>query len=162
MKLMNPNSHPKFTNVIFSSLFPFTNSSSLFPTHDRRIGLTISCGYHPEEKQVMVLIEEELPSFISTSCGEYVEPDDCEETVRTSCRKIAQVCRRQAQELVQHAERLEKLANQNSPIIDESKIDKNKDHEVVFAEIAKPKKVASVSSAYLPTHRSVSLDLDDI
>lgn len=161
-QILNPNSHPRFTNTIFSSLSQFINSSDLFPTHDRRIGLIVTCGYHPEHDRVMVLIEEELPSFISTSCGEYIDPDQCEEETRNSCQKIAESCRRQAQELLQHAERLEKLATKNSPIIDVSKIDKDKDHEVIFVEISKPKKTALVSPAYSPTPRSVSLDMDDI
>lgn len=157
---MNPNSHPRFTNILFTSLSQFTNSSSLFPTHDRRIGLTVSCGYHPEHRCVMVEIEEEQPSFISTSIGEYVSPDTAELTVRQKCRELADMCRSQAKELMEHANRLDLLSTQNLPIIDHSKIDKDSDHEVIYL----PKKEKREVSTYRPpaTKISHSLDMGDI
>lgn len=159
---MNPNSHPRFTNVLFTSLSQFINSSSLFPTHDRRIGLTVSCGYHPEHRRVMVQVEEEQPSFISTSTGEYVEPDKVESTLRQKCSQLAATCRLQAQELLQHAERLEKLAKQNLPIIDTSKLDKDSDHRIVSSQ----EKTEKYRQAYSPVERVSrtvsSLDMDDI
>ena len=165
---MNPNSHPRFTNVLFTSISPFVNSSSLFPSHDRRIGLTVTCGYHPEHKRVMVLVEEEQPSFLSTNIGEYIEPNEAESTIRKSCRAVADTCHKQAAELIQHAERLEKLANQNLPIIDVSKIDKDKDHQLIISSrYEEPVKKRNHTTSSLPqrvesSHRSVSLDMDDI
>lgn len=175
---MNPNSHPRFTNTIFTSLSQFINSSSLFPTHDRRIGLTVTCGYHPEHKQVMVLVEEEQPSFISTSMGEYVEPDKAESITRQTCSTLAETCRRQAKELIEHAERLEKLCNQNQPLIDPSKIDKDSDHHSIIAsQYEQPTKQRNnnTSNSYNTRmhktlanetisngRRSVALDMDDI
>lgn len=176
---MNPNSHPRFTNTLFTSLSQFTNSSSLFPTHDRRIGLTVTCGYHPEHKQVMVLVEEEQPSFISTSVGEYVEPGEAEVTVRKTCSTLAETCRRQAKELLEHAERLERLAKQSQPLIDPSKIDKDSDHESIIASQYQPvkRRVNNLHNSHIhktltnePTttsttsnsRRSVALDMDDI
>jgi hypothetical protein len=165
---MNPNSHPRFTNTLFTSVSPFINSSDLFPTHDRRIGLTVSCGYHPEHKRVMVLIEEEQPSFISTSVGEYVNPESAELTIRQTCSQLADSCRRQAKELIEHAERLERLAKQNLPLIDTSKLDKDSDHKTVID--TNPQKTPPRSS-YVPVStrsdshlasRSVMLDMDDI
>lgn len=164
---MNPNSHPKFTNTLFASTSQFVNSSNLFPSHDRRIGLTVTCGYHPEAKCVMVLIEDEQPSFISSQTGEYVEPDKAESMVRQKLSQLVETCRRQAKELMEHANRLEKLHMQNLPLIDASKIDTNEDHrvrdqgerEVVFHK--------QVYKAHLPkpqtqTIKSSPLSLDDI
>lgn len=166
---MNPNSHPKFTNTLFSSVSQFVNSSSLFPTHDRRIGLTVTCGYHPEHKRVMVLVEEEQPSFLSTSVGEYIDPDKAESTVRQTCSQVAESCRRQAQELIEHATRLERLATQKQPIIDVAKVDTDKDHHIVvssnYDEPVKSVKRQRVSTNNIPTttsRQSVSLDMDDI
>lgn len=164
---MNPNSHPKFTNVLFTSISQFVNSSSLFPTHDRRIGLTVTCGYHPEHKRVMVLVEEEQASFLSTSVGEYIEPDKAESVVRRTCSTIAETCRKQAKELIEHAERLERLANQEQDVIDSSRVDKDKDHLVIpHSKYEEPVKRRN-HTIPLPqrvklSHRSVSLDMDDI
>lgn len=161
---MNPNSHPRFTNILFASLSQFTNSSSLFPSHDRRIGLTVSCGYHPEHRRVMVEIEEEQPSFISTSVGEYVEPEKAELTVRQKCSELAEMCRRQAKELMEHAERLEGLATQKHPLIDVSKLDKDSDHEVIPS--MRQEKTEKYRQTYSPVERVSravsSLDMDDI
>lgn len=160
----NSHSHPKFTNTIFTSVQPFRNSSSLFPSHDRRIGITISSGYHPESHCVMVLVEEEQPSFISTQLGEYVEPSECESFTLKKISQIAESCRRQSSELIEHAERLEKLINQNSPIIDMSKIDKDEDHKQIKAEnrilhTHTPNKAIMRSA---PVIRPSQLDLDEI
>lgn len=167
---MNPNSHPRFTNKLFSSLSQFVNSSDLFPTHDRRIGVTVTCGYHPEHKRVMVEIEEELPSFLSTSCGEYVDPGSAESTLRQKCSQMADTCRRQAKELIEHAERLERLANQKQPLIDSTKIDKDKDHQIVVSSrYEEPIRKQNNGRTFHKTitsepvaRRSISLDMDDI
>jgi hypothetical protein len=165
---MNKNSHPRFTNTLFSSIEPFRNSSDLFPSHDRRIGISASCGYHPEEKCVMVLIEEERPSFVSTSVGEYVQPNEAEAFLRQSISEIAKSCRRTANELLDHAERLEKLTKQNSPILPLSQIDKEEDHKTPNMESVKFTKQVYPRPAQAQPHRarvqppSQSLDLDDI
>lgn len=163
---MNPNSHPKFTNTLFASTSQFVNSSNLFPSHDRRIGLTVTCGYHPEAKRVMVLIEDEQPSFISSQTGEYIEPDKAESMVRQKLSSLVETCRRQAKELMEHANRLESIHNQYLPIIDDSKIDTNEDHrvrdqgerEAVFHKQVYKAHPAKLTSAV----KSSPLSLDDI
>ncbi len=175
---MNPNSHPKFTNTLFASTSPFVNSSNLFPSHDRRIGLTVTCGYHPEAKRVMVLVEDEQPSFISSQTGEYIEPDKVEGFVRQKLSQLVETCRRQAKELTEHANRLEKLYTQNLPLIDTSKIDTDDDHkirdqgdgEVTFHKQTykphathKPTTASPKPSAFKPPAvKSSGLNLDDI
>lgn len=160
---MNPNSHPKFTNTLFTSTSQFVNSSNLFPSHDRRIGLTVTCGYHPEAKRVMVLIEDEQPSFISSQTGEYVEPDKAESMVRQKLSSLVETCRRQAKELMEHANRLEKLQMQNSSLIDASKIDTDADHKV-REEVVFHKQVykANTPKPTPPIVKSSPLSLDDI
>jgi hypothetical protein len=165
---MNPNSHPRFTNTLFTSVSPFVNSSDLFPTHDRRIGLTVSCGYHPEHKRVMVLVEEEQPSFLSTSIGEYVNPDSVESTVRQTCSQLADSCRRQAKELIEHAERLERLAKQKQPLIVISKLDKDSDHRIYDVEVRQTRPERTHQHQPRAFHEpvnnrsAVTLDMDDI
>ena len=161
---MNPNSHPKFKNTLFVSTSPFVNSSDLFPRSDRQIGLTVSCGYHPEEKHVMVLVEDEQPSFISSQTGEYVEPDKAETLTRQKLSQLVETCRRQAKELTEHANRLEKFYTQNLPLIDASKIDTDKDHqireEVIFhKQVYKPHPHKPATASLKP---SAGLSLDDI
>ena len=164
----NDHSHPRFTNVLFTSVSPFVNSSSLFPTHDRRIGIVVTCGYHPEEKCVMVLLEEEQPSFISTSVGEYFEPEKVEIITRQKCSELAETCRKQAKELMEHANRLQTLATQKQPLIDISRIDKDSDHEiVVLVRQEKPEKYRQAHQTCSPPvarapRATSSLDMDDI
>lgn len=164
---MNPNSHPKFTQTLLTSTSQFVNSSNLFPSHDRRIGLTVTCGYHPEAKRVMVLIEDEQPSFISSQTGEYVEPDKAESMVHQKLSQLVETCRRQAKELIEHANRLEKLHMQNLPLIDASKIDTNEDHRVrdqAEREITFHKQVYKAHPTKPQTQivKSSPLSLDDI
>lgn len=162
---MNPNSHPKFTNTLFASTSPFVNSSNLFPRSDRRIGLTVSCGYHPEAKRVMVLIEDEQPSFISSQTGEYTEPDKAEDLTRQKLSSLIETCRRQAKELTEHANRLEKLYKQNLPLIDVSKIDTDADHKIrAQEEVVFHKQTYKPSAATIrpPAVKSSPLSLDDI
>lgn len=112
----------------------------------------------------MVEVEEEQPSFISTSIGEYVSPDTAELTVRQKCRELADMCRSQAKELMEHAERLERLATQKLPIIDVSKIDKDSDHKVIPS--VRQEKYRQAHQTYSPVERASravsSLDMDDI
>lgn len=115
----------------------------------------------------MVLVEEQHSSFVSTSIGEYVDPDKAESHIRESARQIAKSCRRTANELLDHAERLEAISKQSSPILSTSQIDKEEDHRMPDIEPTKftkqlyPK--AGKQQSYPRSHpQSQPLDLDDI
>ncbi len=120
---------PKYLRLpvsLFTSVEKFINSSEFFPTHDRRIGISIRAGYHPEYHQNMVEIDEERPSFISTNRGEYVTIDLAEEKVKERILELAEYCLKVSEELKEHSNRLiqilETCSGDNSTILDMEKI----------------------------------------
>lgn len=95
---------------LFSSISRFIHSSDYFPTLDRRIGLSARIGYHPDYKRVMVEIEEERPSFVSTTRGEYIDIEEANAKLMQRASELADYCQEVAKELLEHAERLREVS----------------------------------------------------
>lgn len=109
---MSSSNSPKYIRLpteLFSSISRFIHSSDYFPTTDRRLGLSARIGYHPDYKRVMVEIEEERPSFISTTRGEYVEVEEANVKIAQTSSELAEYCQEVAKELLEHAERLREI-----------------------------------------------------
>lgn len=94
---------------LFSSISHFVHSSDYFPGSDRRLGLSARIGYHPDYKRVMVEIEEERPSYVSTTRGEYVEVGEANEKLIQTAGELADYCQEVARELLEHANRLREI-----------------------------------------------------
>lgn len=146
---------PKYIRLpqeIASFISRFENSSDYFPSHDRRIGLSIRAGYHPDYQQTMVEICEERPSFVSTTNGEYTTPSEADENIRSRARNLASYCEIIAQELLEHKERLLKIANTQGDILDLSDLNTNEYENVhsmhsVFESENSPRNNSALRSA---------------
>lgn len=119
---MSDKKYIRLPTDLFSSISRFVHSSDYFPTLDRRIGLSARIGYHPDYKRVMVEIEEERPSFVSTNRGEYVEIDEANEKLSQVALELADYCQEVAKELMEHAERLKEVGRRGE-IIKQSQIE---------------------------------------
>lgn len=106
---MSDKKYIRLPTDLFSSISRFVHSSDYFPTLDRRIGLSARMGYHPDYKRVMAEIEEERPSFVSTTRGEYVEVEEVNEKLAQRALELADYCQEVAKELLEHAERLREI-----------------------------------------------------
>lgn len=106
---VSDNGSPKYIRLphdLYTSSSRFINSSDYFPSHDRNLGITVRAGYHPHHNRVMVEIDEERPSFVSTSRGEYVSVDQAEDKIRERMVELADYCQKVAEELLEHSRRL--------------------------------------------------------
>lgn len=119
---MSDKKYIRLPTDLFSSISRFIHSSDYFPTLDRRIGLSARIGYHPDYKRIMVEIEEERPSFVSTTRGEYVEIEEANEKLSQVAGELADYCQEVAKELIEHAERLREV-NRRGEIIKQSQIE---------------------------------------
>lgn len=106
---MSDKKYIRLPTELFSSIERFVHSSDYFPTSDRRLGLSARIGYHPDYKRIMVEIEEERPSFLSTTRGEYVEVEEANVKLAQTALELAEYCREVAKELLEHAERLREI-----------------------------------------------------
>lgn len=119
---MSDSKYVRLPTDIYSSISRFINSSDYFPTHDRRIGISVRSGYHPEYKQVMIEISEERPSFVSTNRGEYIEIDEeTDDKIREKLIELSDYCLKVSDELREHSERLREEAKRET-VIDKEKI----------------------------------------
>lgn len=119
---MSDKKYIRLPTELFSSISRFIHSSDYFPTVDRRIGLSARIGYHPDYKRVVIEIEEERPSFVSTTRGEYVDIDEANEKLSQVALELADYCQEVAKELVEHAERLREVSRRGE-IIKQSQIE---------------------------------------
>lgn len=119
---MSDKKYIRLPTDLFSSISRFIHSSDYFPALDRRIGLSARIGYHPDYKRTMVEIEEERPSFVSTTRGEYVEIDEANEKLAQVALELADYCQEVAKELLEHAERLTEISRRDE-IIKKSQIE---------------------------------------
>lgn len=106
---MSDKKYIRLPTDLFSSISRFVHSSDYFPSSDRRLGLSARIGYHPDYKRVMVEIEEERPSFVSTTRGEYVEVGEVNAKLAQTASELADYCQEVAKELLEHAERLREI-----------------------------------------------------
>lgn len=151
MNKMEPK-YIRLPSTLFTSVEPFINSSDYFPSHDRRIGITIRAGYHPDYRRVMVEIDEERPSFVATSRGEYIDVGESQDKIKQRLDELADYCLTVARELQEHADRL-KLASKQVEIDIESvesisKVE-NKNRDKVYVDESRP-------HAYSKRHAMVS------
>lgn len=153
------------SGVLFSSVEQFTNSSDLYPTHDRQIGIAIGIN-----SSGSIQIEEEYPSFLSSTRGEIVDLEDVDDRLREKCKELSSNCRAIAKELITHAKRLEEVANRKDPIINNEQLAKyqftNTSTGIPSYTSPDPSllKTRSLKAPSHPSLRSLSssLDLDDI
>lgn len=119
---MSDKKYIRLPTDLFSSISRFIHSSDYFPTLDRRIGLSARIGYHPDYKRTMIEIEEERPSFVSTTRGEYVDIDEANEKLSQVALELADYCHEVANELLEHAERLREVSRREE-VIKQSQIE---------------------------------------
>lgn len=113
---MSDKKYIRLPTDLFSSIERFIHSSDYFPTSDRRLGLSACIGYHPDYKRVMVEIEEERPSFLSTTRGEYVEVEEANVKIAQTASELASYCQEVARELLEHAERLREIGRREEVV----------------------------------------------
>lgn len=112
---------PKYVRLstdLISSSERFENSSDLFPSRDRLLGVSARIGYHPDYKRVVVEISEDRPSFVTTNRGEYCDIEESGEKYKLACLELASYAEKVARELMEHSNRLRQEANRQVSMLD--------------------------------------------
>lgn len=165
---MSDKKYIRLSTDIFSSICRFVHSSDYFPTTDRRLGLSARVGYHPDYKRVMVEIEEERPSFVSTTRGEYIETEEANAKLMQKALELADYCQEVAKELLEHAERLREVSKKGEIVNlsqlesiarDESKERRTEPSHEESRAYAKSKSHARGRSTDTPSLSDANLDL---
>lgn len=106
--------------IIHTSLKDMVTVESDFPNSEPTPGVLARAMYHHGSQKVVVEIYHESPLIISPGKGEFIDadPETVDNAVRTLIINIAERCRTQGEELLQHADRLLEIASQDV-IVDE-------------------------------------------
>lgn len=101
--------------IIHASQKIFESSDKDFPRSEPHPGISVRLFHHIGNDRPMVEIYYECPNVISPGLGstEEYDPDTLDTLIRDKLIHISERCREQAEELLQHSERLMQIACQD-------------------------------------------------